>query len=44
MSIGQLRVKPLIIHKFGFKDEKKAFEMMYNQSEIFVKVMFSPDF
>lgn len=44
MSIGQLRAKPLITHKFGFKDVKKAFEMMYDQSEIFIKVMFFPDF
>jgi len=44
MSIGQLKAKPLITHKFGFKDVKKAFEMMYNQSEIFIKVMFFPDF
>lgn len=44
MSIGQLRAKPIISHKFGLKDAKKAFEMMYNQSEIFIKVMFFPDF
>lgn len=44
MSIGQLKAKPLITHRFGFKDVKKAFEMMHNQSEIFIKVMFSPDF
>lgn len=44
MSIGQLRAKPIITHKFGLKDAKKAFEMMYNQSEIFIKVMFFPDF
>jgi len=44
MSIGRLRAKPLITHKFGFKDVKKAFDMMYNQKEIFIKVMFFPDF
>lgn len=44
MSIGQLKAKPLITHRFGFKDVKKAFEMMHNQSEIFIKVMFFPDF
>lgn len=44
MSKGQLRAKPLITHKFGFKDVKEAFEMMYNQNEIFIKVMFLPDF
>jgi len=44
MSIGQLKAKPLTTHRFGFKDVKKAFEMMHNQSEIFVKVMFFPDF
>jgi len=44
LSIGQLKAKPLITHKFGLKDVKKAFEMMYNQNEIFIKVMFFPDF
>ena len=44
MSIGQLRAKPIITHRFGLKDVKKAFEMMYNQNEIFIKVMFFPDF
>lgn len=44
LSIGQLKAKPLITHKFGLKDVKKAFEMIYNQNEIFIKVMFFPDF
>lgn len=43
MSKGQIKAKPLITHRFSFKDAKKAFEMMNNHTEIFVKVMFFPN-
>jgi len=43
MSIGRLRAKPLITHRFSLEEAKKAFGMMYNRNEIFIKVLFLPD-
>jgi len=40
MKIGKLKVKPLITHKFGLKEAKEAFQMMYKGKEFFNKAMF----
>lgn len=43
MSSGKIKVSPLITHRFKLEDGPKAFEMMYNRSETFSKVIFLPE-
>ncbi|TET12200.1 hypothetical protein E3J84_01945, partial [Candidatus Aerophobetes bacterium] len=40
VKIGKLKVKPLITHRFGLKQAKEAFQMMYKGKEFFNKVIF----
>ncbi len=42
MKTGQIQVNPLITHRFRLEDCKQAFEMMYNRTETFTKVLFDP--
>lgn len=42
MERGELKVKPLITHRFKLKEVKKAFQMMYEKKEFFNKVVFLP--
>lgn len=39
---GRIRLDPLISHHFRLEDCQAAFNMMYNRTEIFTKVMFTP--
>ena len=43
MSSGQMNVNPLITHRVRLEDCKEVFEMMYNRSEVFTKVLFKPE-
>ena len=40
MKTGKLKIKPLITHRFGLKQAKEAFQMMYKGEEFFNKVIF----
>ncbi len=40
MSSGELKLKPLITHRFDLSEVNKAFDMMYNKREFFNKVIF----
>lgn len=40
MEEGELKVKPLITHRFRLEQAKKAFQMMYGKREFYNKVMF----
>ena len=43
MSTGQMNVNPLITHRVRLEDCKEVFEMMYNRTEVFTKVLFKPE-
>lgn len=43
MESGAIQVAPLVTHRFRLEEGQKAFEMMYNRSEVFTKVMFQPE-
>jgi len=40
MEEGELKVKPLITHRFRLEQAKEAFQMMYEKREFYNKVMF----
>ena len=43
MSTGQMNVNPLITHRVRLEDCKEVFEMMFNRTEVFTKVLFKPE-
>jgi L-iditol 2-dehydrogenase len=43
MDRGSIKTAPLISHRFALKQCGEAFEMMHRRSEVFNKVMFSPE-
>lgn len=43
MNLGKINVEPLITHRVRLEDCKEVFEMMYNRSEVFTKVLFLPE-
>jgi L-iditol 2-dehydrogenase len=43
MKTGKIRPNPLISHRFKLEDCQKAFNMMYNKTEVFTKVLFKPE-
>lgn len=43
MKTGQIKVNPLITHRFRLEDCKAAFTMMFERSEVFTKVLFKPE-
>jgi L-iditol 2-dehydrogenase len=43
MKNGNIRPNPLITHRFRLEDCQKAFDMMYNKTEVFTKVLFKPE-
>ncbi len=42
VSDGRIRLDSLVSHRFSLEDCQTAFNMMYNRTEIFTKVMFIP--
>lgn len=40
---GKLKVNPLITHRFRLEDCKECFDMVYNKTETFNKVLFKPE-
>jgi len=40
MKTGKIRTKPIITHRYGLEECQKAFEMMHNRTEVFIKVLF----
>lgn len=43
MKNDKIETKPLITHRFKLCDCQKAFNMMYNKTEVFTKVLFKPE-
>jgi L-iditol 2-dehydrogenase len=43
MKSGKLRTDPLVTHRFRLEDCQEAFNMMYNKTEVFTKVLFKPE-
>ena len=43
MNLGKINVEPLITHKVRLEDCKAVFDMMYNRTEVFTKVLFAPE-
>ena len=43
MNLGKINVEPLITHRVRLEDCKEVFDMMYNRSEVFTKVLFQPE-
>ncbi|MCL2216311.1 MAG: galactitol-1-phosphate 5-dehydrogenase [Defluviitaleaceae bacterium] len=43
MQTGDVKVNPLITHRFRLEDGQRAFEMMFNRTEVFTKVLFKPE-
>ena len=43
MQNGAIQVKPLITHRLRLEDGQKAFDMMFNRTEVFTKVLFQPE-
>lgn len=43
MKNGKVKTDPLITHRFRLEDCQKAFNMMYNKTEVFTKVLFKPE-
>jgi len=43
MNSGKIQVKPLISHRVRLEDCQSIFEMMYNKTDVFTKVMFEPE-
>ncbi len=43
MHSGQINVNPLITHRVRLEECKQVFEMMYNRTEVFTKVLFKPE-
>ncbi|MCL2220776.1 MAG: galactitol-1-phosphate 5-dehydrogenase [Oscillospiraceae bacterium] len=43
MQSGAIKVNPLITHRYRLEDGQKAFEMMFNRTEVFTKVLFKPE-
>ncbi len=40
---GKIKADPLVTHRVRLEDCQKAFEMMYNKTEVFTKVLFKPE-
>lgn len=43
MKNGKIKPDPLITHRFRLEECKEAFNMMYNKTEVFTKVLFKPE-
>ncbi|MEC9490570.1 MAG: galactitol-1-phosphate 5-dehydrogenase [Halanaerobiales bacterium] len=43
MNTGQIKTRPLISHRFRLEDCQECFDMMYNKTEVFTKVLFKPE-
>lgn len=43
MAAGKIKPNPLITHRFKLEDCQEAFNMMYNKTEVFTKVLFKPE-
>lgn len=43
MKNGKIKTNPLITHRFRLDECQKAFNMMYNKTEVFTKVLFKPE-
>lgn len=43
MKNGKIKTDPLITHRFRLEDCQRAFNMMYNKTEVFTKVLFKPE-
>lgn len=43
MNSGKLKANPLISHRFKLEECQECFDMMYNRTEIFNKVLFKPE-
>lgn len=43
MNLGKLKVNPLISHRFKLEECKECFDMMYNRTEVYNKVLFKPE-
>ena len=43
MKTGTVKVNPLITHRVRLEEGQKVFDMMYNRSDVFTKVLFKPE-
>ena len=43
MNNGKIKTDSLISHRYRLEDCQKAFNMMYNKTEVFTKVLFKPE-
>jgi len=43
MKNGRIKTDPLVTHRYRLEDCQKAFNMVYNRTEIFTKVLFKPE-
>lgn len=43
MKSGQIKVNPLISHRVRLEECKQVFDMMFNRTEVFTKVLFKPE-
>ena len=43
LKSGKIKTDPLVTHRFRLEDCQKAFNMMYNKTEVFTKVLFKPE-
>lgn len=43
MNLGKIIVEPLITHRVRLEDCKEVFDMMFNRTEVFTKVLFLPE-
>jgi len=44
MQTGDIKVNPLITHRYRLEDGQRAFDMMGERSEVFTKVLFKPEY
>ncbi len=43
MKNGKIKCNPLITHRYRLEECQRAFEMMYNKTDLFTKVLFKPE-
>lgn len=43
MNTGKIKANPLISHRFKLEECQECFDMMYNRTEVFNKVLFKPE-
>lgn len=43
MQNGRIKCNPLITHRYRLEECQRAFDMMYNKTDLFTKVLFKPE-